>query len=134
MKKIIRFLENIFSNDIGEKHPKNKKIRPKWLIYWIIGLVLAVLIPTCLVYLEAGEFSWNIAAIVWPKGDGYLARHVYFICGIVTIFDFLLLGYLTPENMNGDGQILGWKKAGRFLLILGLLLWLSSFICANILY
>lgn len=127
-------MKNIFTNEIGEKYPKRKKIRLKWLIYWILGLILSILIPTCLVYLEAWEFSWNIGSIIWPEGKNYLYRHIYFLCGIVAIFDFILLGYLTPENINGDEQILGCKKVGRFFLILGLLLWLSCFIAANVLY
>ena len=96
MKRIVKFFKDIFSNDAGKYCPKTKKIRLKWVIYWVIGIILTVLIPTCLVYLEAWEFNWNIVKIVWVEEGKYLYRGGHFLLGIISLIFFLFAGYMTP--------------------------------------
>ena len=131
--KLTKFLKEIFHDDAGVRHPKPKKVSLKWVLYWIIGLILSVLIPACLVYLESGIFNWNVFAIVWAE-DSNLYRVGYFISGFVAILAFVTVGFLTPENMNGDLNMLGWKIIGRFFMLLGLLTAIAFIILAIILY
>ena len=131
--KLTKFLKEIFRDDAGVRHPKPKKVSLKWVLYWIIGLILSVLIPACLVYLESGIFNWNVFAIVWAE-NSKLYRGGYFISGFITILSFVTVGFLTPENMNGDLDLLGWKKIGRFFMFMSLILAITFFILAIILY
>ena len=124
----------MFSNDAGEYHPKTKKIRLKWVIYWTVGVIICLLIPTCLVYLEAWEFNWNIVKIIWVEGQNYLFRLGHFMFGITSLLFFFELGYMTPENINGKKEYLLLKEMGIFVMGVSVILWLFCFITANILY
>ena len=134
MKRIVKFFKDIFSNDAGKNCPKTKKIRPKWVIYWVICVILIVLIPTCLVYLEAWEFNWNVVKIVWAEGENYLFRGFHFLFGMLSLLCIFFLGYMTPENLNGDKLMLERKVLLRYFLIFLVPSWIISFITALVLY
>ena len=123
----------MFSNDAGKYCPETKKIRLKWVIYWVIGLILTVLIPTCLVYLEAWEFNWNVVRIVWAE-DSSLDRVGHFLFGMMSILCFFFLGYMTPENINGNKEQVAYKIILRFLMGILTLVWITCFILAIVLY
>ena len=57
---ISNYFKEIFKNDVGVADPKVKKLGLKDILYWIIGLIISLLIPVCIVYLEAWAFNINV--------------------------------------------------------------------------
>lgn len=133
-KGLVDFFKEIFKNDVGIFRPEAKKPSAKWIIYWIFGVILSIVIPTCLVYLEAGQFRWNVFTLIWEDGSNYLYRVGYFLLGLGSNILFLLLGYLNTYHINGDRQLLDDKKVLRVLVAIGYSIFIVCFIIANIMY
>ena len=133
-KELVDFFKEIFKNDVGIFRPEAKKPSAKWIVYWIFGVILSIVIPACLVYLEAGQFRWNVFTLIWEDGTNYLYRAGYFLLGLGSNILFLLLGYLNTYHINGDRQLLDDKKVLRALVAIGYSIFIVCFIIANIMY
>lgn len=135
MKTVINFFKELFRDDIGIYDPNAKKWGVGWVIYWIVGSILSILIPICLVYLEAWEFQWNVFRLIWvEEGTNYLCRLGYFCLGIPTNFLFLGAGYATTKHINGKKEYLETKKTARTVMYFSYGLCIFFFIMANIMY
>ena len=119
MKRIKKFFKDMFGNVLGIPYKKTKKTRLKWLLYWVVGLLLAFLIPTLFLYLESWQFTWNIAEIIYPEGGNYVERHCYFLCGVISTALFVAVGYLNPSNIGQDRNLLELKKGLRTFMVIG---------------
>lgn len=134
LRRVIVFFKEIFENDVGVFRSEAKRPSAKWIVYWVAGIILSLVIPTCLVYLEAWQFKWNVFALIWEEGTNYLYRGGYFLSGICANIGFLFLGYFNTYHINGDRQLLSFKKEMRFLVIICYIVFIVFFTCANILY
>lgn len=134
LKRLICFFKEIFKDDIGVYCQEAKKPSAKWIIYWVIGSLLAIVIPIGLVYLEAWQFKWNVFALIWVEKANYFFRGAYYISCTCSNIGFLFLGYCNTDHINGDRQLLSLKKELRFWVVLGYSIFIVSFIVANILY
>ena len=123
-KRIIRFFTDIYSNDIGTYDPKAEKIGARGVLYWVIGIILCFLIPAALVYIEVGEFDWNVFRFLWgeeetaglhTKGLFRLGSYIFTLSGN----GFLLIsGYISPYRINGHSERLQIKEFTRCLKVL----------------
>jgi hypothetical protein len=133
MKTIKNFFKEMFKDNIGVYHPEANKPTLKWTIYFVVGLILSYVIPTCLVYLEAWQFNWNVFAIIWEKGTNYVYR-AYFIFFFGGNLGIVLLGYLNTYHVNGNAKVLAAKIVLRFILYIYFAIGVASYIIANIIY
>ena len=136
-KRIIRFFTDIYSNDIGTYDPKAEKIGARGVLYWVIGIILCFLIPAALVYIEVGEFDWNVFRFLWgeeetaglhTKGLFRLGSYIFTLSGN----GFLLIsGYISPYRINGHSERLQIKEFTRcfpFLYIAGIAMFILAMI------
>ena len=139
LNSIAEFFKEIFKNDKGVYNEEARKVTVKSVIYWVIGLILSLVIPACLVYLEVWQFDWNVFKFIWGEpaqdllGKG-LYRALYFIMSFVAILSFLLAGFLSAYRINGKQELLEDKKILRFIFVLGLTIAVYCFVAANIIY
>lgn len=138
-KAITHFFKELFKTEVGNFNPEANKIRLQDVLYWIIGLVLSLFIPVCLVYLETWEFAWNVFVLLLGKNTetlyaNGLYRLGYFICGICGNVLFLITGFCTTFKINGNEKGLMVKVAARLFCVICLALFLIFFIIANIIY
>ena len=124
VKRIVRFFKDIYSNSVGDYDPKVKKAKVKVgeVFYWVIGLILCFLIPAALVYIEVGEFDWNVFRFLWSDeameglyGDASNRVGYYLFCLGGNLY-LLMAGGLTPYRINGRYNLLEIKKFLRLLL------------------
>ena len=117
-KRIIRFFTDIYSDSVGVYDPKVKKAKVKVgeVFYWVIGLILCFLIPAALVYIEVGEFDWNVFRFIWSNeameglyGDTSNRVGYYLSCLGGNLY-LLMAGGLTPYRINGRYNLLEMKK------------------------
>ena len=138
-KRIVRFFKDIYSDSVGVYDPKVKKAKVKVgeVFYWVIGLILCFLIPAALVYIQAGEFDWNVFRFIWGEEETAglyangllrLGSYIFTLCGN----GFLLIGgFITPYRINGHRERLEYKKITRcfpFLHIAGIALFIFAMI------
>ena len=133
LKRLIDFFKEIWKDDIGVFRPEAKK-PSKWIVYWVVGIISSIVIPACLVYLEAWQFKWNVFALIWEEGTNYLYRCLYFLSAMCGNIGFVFLGYLNTYHINGDIQLISYKKTMRFWVVFSYGLFIVGFIVANILY
>lgn len=138
-KRIIRFFTDIYSDSVGVYDSKVKKAKVKVgeVFYWVIGLILCFLIPAALVYIEVGEFDWNVFRFLWGEEEtaglygGGLFRGTswgFCLCGNLCL---LMAGGLTPYRINGRYELLGAKRFFRcfpFLYIAGIAMFILAMI------
>ena len=138
-KRIIRFFTDIYSDSIGVYDPTVKKAKVKVgeVFYWAIGLILCFLVPAALVYIEVGEFDWNVFRFLWGEEEtaglygGGLFRGTswgFCLCGNLCL---LMAGGLTPYRINGRYELLGAKRFFRcfpFLYIAGIAMFILAMI------
>ena len=136
-KRFVRFFKDIYSDDVGSYNPKAEKITVSSVLYWVIGLALCFMIPAALVYIQAGEFDWNVFRFIWGEEEtaglygGGLFRGTswgFCLCGNVCL---LMAGGLTPYRINGRYGLLEVKKFFRcfpFLHIAGIALFIFAMI------
>lgn len=134
VKKIAYFFKELFKNDVGEYNPNAKKLSIGWGIYLIVGLIFSILIPFCFLWLESGQFTWDIIAIIWAENTNYVYRLGYFGCSIFSNIIFILWGFFTTYRINGNREMLSYKILMRFICILGYILSLICFIFSCVLY
>lgn len=136
---IKNFFKEFFKDDIGKYDPEADKVHFKQVLYWVIGLIVGFLIPTCLVYLEVGQFDWNVFKFMWGEEakvlykEGFY-RGAYFIGGLLSNVLFLLCGFFSTYVINGKRIMLEYKKASRFLFFLSSPITVTLYIIANIIY
>lgn len=139
LNQIAEYFRELFKNDLGKFNPKASKVDLKSVLYWVFGLIFSFVIPACLVYLEVGQFNWNVIKFIWGEeaqallGNG-LYRGGYFICGLCANISLLLAGFLSTYRVNGKSELLSFKKISRVFFILCLPLAIICFILATILY
>ena len=138
-KRIIRFFTDIYSDSVGVYDPKVKKAKVKVgeVFYWVIGLILCFLIPAALVYIEVGEFDWNVFRFIWSNeameglyGDTSNRVGYYLSCLGGNLY-LLMAGGLTPYRINGRYELLGAKRFFRcfpFLYIAGIAMFILAMI------
>ena len=134
MKRIKKFFKDMFGNVLGIPYKKTKKTRLKWLLYWVVGLLLAFLIPTLFLYLESWQFTWNIAEIIYPEGGNYVGRHSYYWIGVISIILFVIVGYLNPGNIGQDRNLLGAKIILRMFMVIAASASIIAYIASIIVY
>ena len=136
-KRFVRFFKYIYSDDVGSYNPKAEKITVSSVLYWVIGLALCFMIPAALVYIQAGEFDWNVFRFIWGEEETAglyangllrLGSYIFTLCGN----GFLLIGgFITPYRINGHRERLEYKKITRcfpFLHIAGIALFIFAMI------
>lgn len=138
MKKIFSkikwFVWEFFHNSLGSCDGKKFKITAGWVIYWVIGVILSVMIPYLLLWLESGQITFNLIAVIWAPEETYGYRIGYTVLGIPTCLSLVGIGYLTSKRINGDKRLLGDKIALKFVACLGLGLGLVCLIASFIIY
>jgi hypothetical protein len=131
------FFKELFKDDIGKYDPEAEKVHFKLVLYWIIGLIIAFLIPACLVYLEVGEFDWNVFKYIWGEDSqnygNELYRGGYFLLGFCANVLFLLWGSLSTYMINGKAELLDMKQTSRFFCVLCLTGAITCFVFAMVL-
>lgn len=138
-KTIGIFFKEFIKNEVGVFNSEAEKFNLKWSIYFIIGIILSIIIPICFVYIEVGQFDWNVFKFIWGEetenlyADG-LYRGGYFICGICSCLSFTITGFLTTYRINGNKTRLDMKQIARMFFIGCFVLGIVCFIMANILY
>jgi hypothetical protein len=137
LNTIKTFFKELFKDDIGKYDPEAEKVHFKQVLYWIIGLIIAFLIPACLVYLEVGEFDWNVFKFIWGEDaqnyGNVLYRGEYFMGGFCANVFFLAWGFLSTYRINGKKEMLELKITSRFFCLLGFTIAIVSFILAIVL-
>ncbi|MCH5162498.1 MAG: hypothetical protein J1G38_03295 [Clostridiales bacterium] len=135
LNRFKNFFKELFKNDIGEYNPEATKVHFTQVLYWIIGLIICFLIPTCLVYLEVRQFDWNVFNFIWGEkaqayGDEVLYRGGYFVGGLCANISFLVWGFLSTYIINGQKEMLGLKRCARFFFVICIIFAVSCFIVA----
>ena len=138
-KALINYFKELFKSEVGIYSPEADKLGFKWIIYLIIGILLSIIIPISLVYIEVGQFDWNVFNFIWGKEaeilyDNGLNRGGYFICGICACLSFVITGFLTTYRINGKKMLLDMKQISRILFIICFLMGIACFIASLILY
>lgn len=104
------------------------------MIYIVVGIILSIMIPYLFLWLESGQITFNLIAVIWAPEETYGYRIGYTILGIPTCLSLVSIGYLTGNRINGDKRLLGDKIALKFIAGLGLGLGLVCLIVCFILY
>ena len=138
LNKIMNYFKELFKNDIGEYNPEAEKVHLSQVLYWIIGLIICFVIPACLVYLEVGQFDWNVFSFIWgEKAQEFgekivLYRGGYFIGGLCANISFLVWGFLSSYIINGKKDMLYIKQCARFFFAICFVVSIICFIVANV--
>lgn len=125
---ISNYFKEIFKNDVGIADPNVKKFGLKDILYWFIGLIISILIPICIVYLEAWAFNINVFELIFIGSKKDLYRGGYFFLSILSNIFFLIVGFLTTHKINGAIMLLDCKKTARFFWVITFLLAITCFI------
>lgn len=134
---IKKFFKELFKSDIGKYNPEADKLHFKQVLYWIIGLIICFLIPMCLVYLEVGQFDWNVFKFIWGdevhayRGNA-LYRGGFLISSLCANVSFLTWGFLSTYIINGRKDMLNLKQWARFFFVISIISSIICYIWANI--
>ena len=133
-KKIKWFIWEFFHNSSGPCDGKKFKMTAGWVIYLVVGIILSIIIPYLFLWLESGQVSFNLIAVIWAPEETYGYRIGYFGTGIAVTPRFLLTGYLASTRINGNKQLLEYKRVGRLCCLLAAVLIVGFFIAAVVVY
>lgn len=133
-KKIKWFIWEFFHNSPGPCDGKKFKMTAGWVIYFIVGAIICILFFYALLWIESGQISFDAISIIWAPEETYGYRIGYFGTGIAVTPCFLLTGYLTSTRINGDKQLLEYKRVGRLCCLLAAVLIVGFFIAAVVVY
>ena len=125
---ISNYFKEIFKNDVGIADPNVKKFGLIDILYWFIGLSISLLIPVCIVYLEAWAFNINVFKLIFTGYKRGLYRGGYFFLSILSNIFFLIVGFLTTHKINGSIMLLDCKKTARFFWFITFPLAITCFI------
>ena len=133
-KKIKWFIWEFFHNSPGPCDGKKFKLTAGWAIYLVVGIILSIIIPYLLLWLESGQVSFNLIAVIWAPEETYGYRIGYTLLGIPTCLCIVSVGYLTGKRINGDGSLLAYKIALKFFACIGIVFGLICLTASFILY
>jgi|GEM_PF-6780556 len=132
---LFRLLKKIFSNEVGQE------VKPKWKValFVIIGLILAIVIPTLFVYLEAWEITINLQRLIWETENRF--RFPYFISFILSNLAFIIVAMLSIfrlhsheaseyERYQNDLLELKSKKAFRIMMLILYVITITLYVIA----
>ena len=105
-----------------------------WVIYLVIGVILSIIIPYLLLWLESGQVTFNLIAVIWAPEGTYGYRIGYTILGIPTCLCLVCIGYCTSNRINGNRQLLEIKKIGKVMALIGIVTGAIMFIASCIIY
>lgn len=140
IKKIVKFFKEIYSNDIGTYDPKAEKIKVRDVLYLVIGFVVSLIISSIFVYIEVGEFDWNVFRFLWGEEEtanlagGGLYRGGHFVLGLSGNMFLVIAGFITTYKINGHIELLEMKRLARFAFPICYAGAITSFIIACIIY
>lgn len=136
LNTIKNFFKELFKDDIGKYNPEAEKVHFKQVLYWVIGLIISYLIPTCLVYWELGQFDWNVFKFIWGEDaqiyGNVLFRGGYILGGLSANVFFLLWGFYSTYIINGSKDALYIKQSSRFFFFLCFTIAIVCFIFAMV--
>lgn len=122
MNRILYFIKEFFKNDIGKYDRNAEKTTVGWILYWVLGSILVLVITLTMIFVESYLnliLLWNPFNPEKPIDNAFSS--MYMISSVFSGWAFLRVGSLTTYRINGNIDRLKAKKKWRWV-------WLAYFI------